>query len=465
MRRRAAALVAIAGAIFARAELAAAQPASPPDGVAIGEFWFRPRLELRSRGEYYHHPVAASEADLAILGSQPLAATAMDHQWVVHERARFGLTVERGPLSGTIVVQDARLAGFPSPASTDRSGGAATTSFHAAFVEWRTPDTHPSFLRIGRQEIALGEGRLVGISDWELVPRSLDAARGHWTLRQFDLGAFAALLTPPGSLPPQYGEQAASAGAGSGGTGTQLYALAGAVHVDPLLHGEVLGLARVVRYPVPGSLTPSDTIVVDARLFGDQSGLTYAAEFAYELGRVAIFGGNRDLAAWGATAHIDWQTTWPLRPKWSLAGSYATGDDGQLSGTVRRFDPILPDARAGLGQMGLYAWSNIVDGAATVTSSPSDDVSVAIGYRYIRLADPKGPWFTASLAPVGQNIANEASFLGHELDASVSYAPLEGLGLRAGYGAFVTGAGARAILSGGPRLLSAAFLQVSLAAP
>jgi len=458
----------MAGAILAWAELAHAQPASPPDGVAIGEFWFRPRLELRSRGEYDHHPVAASADELAILGSAPFAASAgVDHQWVVHERARLGLAVERGPLSGTIVAQDARLAGFPSPATVDRSVAAPTTSFHAAFLELHTQETHPSFVRVGRQEVAYGEGRLVGVSDWELVPRSLDAARAHWTVRQFDIDALAALLTSPGALPPEYGAQASAASATSTGTGTQLYALGAAAHIDPLLNGEVLGLARIARYPLPNSLVPSDTVVIDARIFGDQSGLTYGAEFAYELGHVAIFGGNRELAAWGATAHVDWQAAWILHPKWSFSGSYATGDERQPTGTVRRFDPILPDSRNGLGQMGLYAWSNIFDAAAVVTASPSDDLVVSVGYRNVHLSDPKGAWFTASLSAVGQNVTNEASFLGHEIDGAVSYAPLEGLTLRAGYGAFVTGDGARAILARapGPRLLSAVFLQVSLAAP
>jgi hypothetical protein len=158
-----------------------------------------------------------------------------------------------------------------------------------------------------------------------------------------------------------------------------------------------------------------------------------------------------------------------LRPKLGLSGSYATGDDGSNPGTLRAFDPILPDARAGLGQMGLYGWSNILDAAFTVATAPTDELRILLGYRYVRLADPRGAWFSATLLPVGQNLQNDASFLGHELDAAVSFSPLDSLTLRGGYGALITGEGARAILSGrkdaGPRLLSAAFLQVEMLAP
>jgi hypothetical protein len=458
----------LALACLAQSGPAAAQPASPPDGIAVGDFWFRPRLEARLRGEYYHHP-AVTSGDAPVFGTMFGAPRAMNHQWVVHERTRFGLGVERGPLAGAVVLQDARVAGFPTPVGTLGSFGPTTTSFYVAYLEVHTPESHPSFVRAGRQEIAWGEGRLLGVSDWRLAPRSLDAVRARWVVRQFDFEALAAIVAPPGTMPPEQSAQAAPPSAPDSGTGAQLYGIDAKLHLDPLLHFEAMGLARVVRSPYPPALTPSDTFVVDARVFGDRAGLSYAAEFAYELGRFAVAGGHRDIRAWAATAHVDWQSGWLLRPKFSLGGSYATGGDGSRSGATHRFDPILPDARSGLGQMGLYAWSNVADLSLTTTLNPMEDVAIGLGFRHVRLADPGGAWFAASLLPVGQNTQNDASFLGHEIDALVSYAPLDSLILTAGYGAFITGDGARAILwgrpDGGPRLLSAAFVQASLLAP
>jgi hypothetical protein len=455
-------------AVVAHGSSVAAQPAPPPDGIAVGDFWFRPRFELRLRGEYYHHPVTTS-------GNVPVFATdvgmplELEHQWVVHERARIGLGVERGPLAANIVVQDARVAGFPSAADPLAEPNLATTSFHVAFVEAHTPDAHPSFARVGRQEVTWGEGRLIGVSDWRLSPRSLDAALARWVVRQVDFEVLAAILSPPGAVPTEQSPQAPTAIVEDSGTGAQLYAAAATLHLDPLLHAQVSGLGRVVRTPYPPALTPSDTFVVDARLFGDKAGLAYDAEFAYELGRLAVVRGIRDIRAWAATAHADWQSGWLFRPRFSLGGSYATGDPGTQGGEMHRFDPILPDARAGLGQMGLYAWSNVAEVAFTTSLTPLDDVTLALGYRNVHLADSRGAWFAASLLPVGQNRQNDAPFLGHEIDAFVRYVPYDGFVVSAGYGAFVTGDGARAILSGradgGPRLLSAAFLQASLTAP
>jgi hypothetical protein len=476
MERRGASRSVLGAAFFLASTLAAAradaQPTPPPDGIAVGEFWFRPRLELRIRGEYFNHPVETSGTDAAILGSRLGTPVGMDHQWVVHERARVGLEVERGVLSATVVIQDARIAGYPSTLVIGSNGTVPSTRFHTAFLEARSTELNPSFARIGRQEISWGDGRLLGTSNWMLVPRSIDAVRARLVVRQFDVEAFAAILAPPGSVPPEYAEQTTASntgGGGSSGTGVQLYGLKAAFHLEPLLHFEATGLARIARIPLPTTLSPSDTYVIDGRVFGERAGWSYAAEFAYELGKIAIVDTQPSIASWGATARVDWQTTWPLRPKLALLGSYATGDDGSKPGTLRTFDPILPDARAGLGQMGLYCWSNILDGALTVTAAPTDEIRVMLGYHYLALAEPGGTWFSASLAPVGQNAANTAAFLGHEIDAAVSVSPLESLTIRGGYGALITGKGARAVLSGrtdtGPQLLSAAFLQAELIAP
>lgn len=471
MKRRVARLGALGAAFFLTALRAEAQPAPPPDGVAVGEFWFRPRLELRVRGEYEHHPAATSGTDASVLGGRLALPIGMDHQWVAHERARLGLEVERGVLSAGIVIQDARIAGFPSPLNVESSGQVPSTKFHAAYLEARSTELRPSFVRLGRQEIAWGEGRLLGTSDWILVPRSLDAVRARWVVRQFDFEAVAAILTPPGSVPPEYARQAAASNGGPGptGTGVQLYGIDAIFHLEPFLHFEAAGLARLARTPLPTTLIPSDIYVIDGRVFGERAGWSYAAEFAYEFGRIAVVDRRSAIAAWGATAHIDWQTTWFWRPKLTLSGSYATGDDGSKPGTIRAFDPILPDARAGLGQMGLYGWSNILDAAFHFVATPTDELRVHLGYRYLRLADPRGAWFSATLAPIGQNTQNDASFLGHEIDAAISLTPFDSLTVRGGYGALITGDGARAILSGrtngGPRLLSAAFLQVEMLAP
>jgi hypothetical protein len=247
-----------------------------------------------------------------------------------------------------------------------------------------------------------------------------------------------------------------------------LYGIDAVLHLDPLVHVEAMALARIARAPLPGELIPSDTYVASARIFGDRAGFSYAADGAYEVGRFGIPGSTRQLRAFAAAAHVDWQPGWALRPKVTLAGSYASGDDGTETGRSQRFDPILPERRTGIGSMGLYAWSNIIDPGLEVAVAPSDEIGLGVDYRYLLLADPHGAWIAASLAPIGQNRQNESRALGHELDAFVSYTPLESLMLSASYGALIAGDGARAILSAGhrssSRVLHSALFQARLTA-
>jgi hypothetical protein len=463
--------LALAGGLLSLVSRADAQPETPPDGVTIGDFWFRPSVSLRVRGEYEHHAVETTASELPVLGTAPSHAPGPEHQWAVHERSRFGLSVERSWLSASLVVQDVRLAGYPSPTRVDRADPLAATHLHLAYIEARGPDRSGSFLRLGRQEVVWGDGRLIGVADWEPIARVLDAARAHWVLRNFDVEALAVLLSPPGSVPPELANQAAATGAIGSGSGAQLYGLSAALHLAPLLNAELFGLTRVARDPLPPSLTSSDVFVTAARVFGDHAGLEYAAEAAYQFGRFATADGHRRIAAWAAAVRAGWETKIGFPFKFEVLGSYASGDDGGSRGAAHRFDPILPDDRAGLGQMGLYAWSNFIDAGARFTLYPVEDaLNVSLGYRYLRLADPAGAWFSAALVPIGQNTSNASPMLGHELDAAIEYSLTSALVVRAGYGALFTGAGARALLDPAasdqaPGVLSSAFLQAQLSAP
>jgi hypothetical protein len=278
----------------------------------------------------------------------------------------------------------------------------------------------------------------------------------------FDFQALASILSPPGAIPPE--DPGAAAGAGSG---AQLYGLDAVAHIDPLLEVEILGLARIARNPLPATLLPSDTYVMSLRAFGQYDAWSYGVEGALELGRVGVVGGRKKLVAGAATAHVDWQLGAPLEPKVSLSGSYASGGDG--AGAMHRFDPILPDDRAGLGQMGLYAWSNIVEGALTAGIAPFDDARVRAGYHNVRLANAGAPWYAASLALIGQDETRTNATLGHEVETAITYDVAPALELELGYGAMFTGSKARAIqrtpTQAAPKVLHAALLQATLTAP
>lgn len=472
---------------------ARAQQATPiPDAIVVGAWTFRPSIEVRVRGEYRRHPFDTGGqvyTPTAVLFEDygttlPKVADRQPgvfNQYFVSERARVGLAVDRGPVTAAVTLQDARVWGNGTLGSF-ASGQPAVAPFgpYEAYVDAHTRTGRRVFFRVGRQAVTWGDGRLLGTNDWSATGRSLDAARFGFAVGDVDVELLAAMLAPPGRYRPSVTSGTSAAGglgalAGSAtsselteGSGSQLYGLNAIWHALPLLQIELTGLARVVRDPVPTTLTPSNTFVIDGRISGDRRGFRYAVEGAYELGKVASYGENRDLRAFALAARASWETALPGHLTFGAEGAYASGDDGTTTGAVRRFDPILPDEHTLLGPMSLFAWSNLIFGGGEISARPVDELSLAAGYHYAALAEPGGRWTSAALVPIGAAPASTARSLGHEIDAAVKVRPWRPFEIEAGYGLFVRGSGAREILITAERpakLQHWAYLQTTFRAP
>lgn len=457
---------------------------APPESgsIVIGAWTFKPEAELRVRGEYRRNPLDSVGLAAPVLwdpapssggGTASAAANPnIDNAWAVSERTRLGLSVERAQVTATLILQDARVLGdLPatqiSPSLAAGSGlgglgsfaGAGGFSVFESYIDIHSTSGRAMFLRVGRQRVVWGDGRLLGESDWTLSPRSLDAARFGVELGDFDLELLAALLAPPGTYiePPANSASDASIKRGSG---AQLFGLDLVWHGMPLLNAELSALYRASRTisangllsaPTP-ALTPSDTITLDGRVFGDYRGFRYSAEGAYQLGRVASYGVNRDISAFAISARASLETALPWHLTFGAQGAYASGDDGNPDTTLpqKRFDPLLADAYENVGPMGFYAWSNILSVGGFINVKPADWVSAQAGYRFASLANAKGRWTSASLTSLGSDATTDAGTLGHEIDVALTLNPWDVVEFKTGYGLFAYGDKAKALLANTP---------------
>lgn len=468
-------------ALASAASNAAAQTSVLPESIPVGQWTFRPTVEVRVRGEYRRHPFDAG-GDVydptAILAADyqsslpKLTSTqpAVKDQYFVTERARIGIGVDRGPVTAQVTLQDARVWGEGTSALTG-TGQPAMPSFapYEAYIDVHTRSGRRVFFRVGRQKIVWGDGRLLGANDWSVTGRSLDAARFGFQVGDVDVEMMASMLATPGRY-----EKAVDTTSGMMGTtltegaGAQLYGLNIVYHALPLLNIEATGFARIVRDPVPSTLTPSNTFVIDGRLSGDRRGFRYALEGAYELGNVASFGENRDLRAFAFAGWASWETALPGHLTFSAEGAYASGDKGETTGKITRFDPLLPDEHTSLSPMSLVAWSNLILGGGSISLRPADEVGLSAGYHYAALAQPGGRWSSAALYPIGGVPTNTARALGHEIDAAIRIVPWKPFEIETGYGIFLRGAGADAILQAAQRAATLqhwAYLQTTVRMP
>jgi hypothetical protein len=174
---------ALAAALFASSPLApsplAAQDtarAQPPKIVVGGQ--------VRLRAEWDDRHVLADQRVNVYLLRTRLRATAKPVAWI------------------TVVgeLQDARYLGEGDPllgrGTTDAT--APQLDMHQAYAQIDTPFSLPVQLRFGRQEMPLGNERLVGPATWINSARSFDGARATWLpARTVSVDLWAHRLTAP----------------------------------------------------------------------------------------------------------------------------------------------------------------------------------------------------------------------------------------------------------------------------
>jgi Alginate export len=424
--------------VLGGAASAAGQVAPPaPQAISFGDWQLGPVVEVRARGEY-RHDLDAQDRGVFI------------------ERTRLGIDVQRSELGARVVFQDVRA--WDAAAGS----GLSSTTAYEAWGEARTfaSSVRPMFVRVGRQPVSWGEGRLLGIADWSPAGRSLDAVRGRLPVGDgaFELLAVS-LSVPSGVALTGYGE---------------LFGARGEWAYHPLFAVEAYALARLVQArataaaAVPDDSARGQTVTGALRLHGDAYDWTWGAEGAYQVGHVdALDQARAAFAAAGHVAHTFERVL--LLPTLRLGASYASGDDG--GSTYRAFDPLLPDVHTWHGAMDLFAWSNEAEASAHLAVTPWPDAVASVSYRYARLAQAGGAWRSAYLVEIGHARNNVHADLGHEVDASLLWSPWGPVELTAGYSVLALGEGARVLLAANPsvaappRVSHFAYAQATLRIP
>jgi hypothetical protein len=465
----------IAGAVVLVAPDAQAQIESLEEGFGVGAWTFYPSVEVRLRGEYRRNPpeiggdlydktAVQHDAFQSATPGVVARAPAVSDEWVASERTRLGLEVTYDVLGAKVVLQDSRVFGATPGVAVEQGFGEFAP--YEAYLSVRTDLEDPWLsVRLGRQRVRWGDGRLLGDRDWSPRPLALDAARAMLSFGPVDVELLGALIALPGPVPEPYGPH----GQTFEGTGAQLYGLDLRWAIIPLFQLEAMTLVRVARDPLPLELARSDTYTFDLRISGAERGIEYAAEGAYQTGRTAGYGENLEIGAWAVAGRFAWQTALPWSLRIGAHGGYASGDDSPGADGFSRFDPILPTVHEHGGMMDLYAWSNVIEGGGDVSIKPHDALRYGIGYTFVGLAEPGDRWSTAYLLPVGAAPGNESQVVGHEIETSVKVSPWDWMSFSGGYGFLLLGDGGKAVMASAGRadtdLMHYAFLQAEVKAP
>ncbi len=341
------------------------------------------------------------------------------------QRVRVGLGFEfSDEVKAFFQLQDAREWGEEASTVDDMADG---LDLHQGYVDiGRTPWIGGS-TRIGRQEINLGDQRLVGALDWRTGGRALDGILQSWAC--CDDCSWVAWAVQ--------GREAINAvNDDLWFGGVQWNRKLGAVQ------GEFYLMYLHDDGTAPG-LSHNRFTLGTRPVWTDgpwEAGMELATQFGEQAGADIPIGD-----AYAAHVHVKHTFAGERRFYVMPALDLASGDDPNTADN-ERFHNLFPTAHAHWGMMDLAQWENLFNPWVRVGAQCCEQTDVSVTWHYFRAMEAgdafRGPNGTLSAGnpAFSRTMGNEIDLL---LTRKLDIAPAVKAALQLGYGVFLPGAGVR----------------------
>ncbi|MCA9526020.1 MAG: alginate export family protein [Myxococcales bacterium] len=351
----------------------------------VGDDW-RLSLDGQIRPRFVAH------AGRDFVGTDPV------EQIYVSQRTRLGAVFQHDDGTAlTLRLQDVRFWG-EEDGTLDAA--AAGLDLHEAFLA--LPLFEGAEVRVGRQEIAWDQQRLIGVVGWTQRARAFDALRLRWADEAADVELLAtALATSANSHGPTGdadGHVDPSRTKDTFLLGTHAHArLAEGVDIAALYLLRRDGALEEKRHTA-GGLISLNTARVSGRLEG-----------YYQLGDL----GEESIGAWLAGARLAWTPDAAMAPRFEVIADVVSGD-GTPTGA---FDTLYGTNHGYYGEADLFialpphtALLGLVDLGGRVSLKPRADLTLAGAFHAFTSVEP-GP--------------DDATDFGEEIDLTVDWRATE----------------------------------------
>jgi hypothetical protein len=382
-------------------------PRRPPFPNRLNEVlpaWLRVRAEFRERIEAFDNSGFVDERD--------------DTYYL--SRFRFTATATRSKVSATVQVHDARVG--------DKHVGPTASPFKAAldirqaFVDIGSATT-PILARLGRQDLAFGDQRLVGHANWLNSGRSFDAARLTLKSKTANVDLFAA------SVVRILDDEIDKSGNGNRFAGA--YVSSGGWVPKGTVEPYVFWRRDVRQRAESGAIGSLQQVTTGLRLVGAlPARLDYNVEMDVQRGSLA----SDSVRAWAGHWQLRRTVPAPMTPHVTAEFNYASGDNDPTDSVRGTFDQLYPTAHDKYGLADQVGWRNIQHVRAGVDFTPFKATPITVNYHSYWLADARDGLYAASgalLARVPGGAANR--HVGQEIDVQVTRPLFPQLMVSAGY--------------------------------
>jgi hypothetical protein len=285
-------------------------------------------------------------------------------------------------LGGNVGIQDSRVFGEEASTTSDEAG----VDLHTGYMEARLRSKLdvPVMLRLGRQEMRLGSGRLMAERPWGNVGQSFDGLRITYEEDGWQAHGFMMVIRE--------------------GTGS--------VDEDRILTGAHFTCRAVEDHTVDLYLYhrryADETFVGEKGDTGDlrdgtagfrgtgkTGGLDYEGELAFQFG----YRGKDDVRAWMAVFRGGYTLEeWAGRPRLGIEYNYASGDNDPTDGRFGGFDDLFGLRHGVLGIADYTGRSNLHDFSAGLVIEPVKNLTLQVEGHKFCLAEKKDAWRASDLS-------------------------------------------------------------------
>ncbi|MEX2263837.1 MAG: alginate export family protein [Bryobacteraceae bacterium] len=299
-----------------------------------------------------------------------------------------------------------------------------------AYLELGGTENKTVGLRVGRQEMAFGEERMIGPANWVNTPVHFDAARGSIRHGRYRLDAFAASVVVVGD--GQFNKRL------DGNNIHGLYGSIGELIPKSVLEPYVLWrlAPRVItELGPPGKM---DFFTYGFRWAGKLAGdYEYGVEAAIQRGSL----GSDRMEAWGS----HWQlgrtfSQWTTKPRIYGEYNYGSGDADPRDGKRGTFDTLYatPHDRWGLADQ--VGWRNLHHARGALEAKVALAWTIKASYHSWWLASSRdGLYLPNGALFIRVPDGSAGRHVGQEFDAQAVWTPVRGWMVNLGYAHIVPG--------------------------
>jgi hypothetical protein len=314
-----------------------------------------------------------------------------------------------------------------------------TMDLRLGYVEFGNADSKPARLRIGRQELAFGDERLLGPADWLNTPRSFDAISTTFRIASVRLDAFVGSVVKIHD--GQFNEN--TPGNYISGLYSAFAKLIPQAAVEPYFFWRrQSGLTTETHH-----IGVSNFGTYGFRWTGKApSNIDYNVEMAKQAGVL----GSDTISAWAG----HWLLGYTLaqqrsKPRLTFEYNYASGDHNASDGKRGTFDQLFPSAHNLYGLTDQVGWKNIRHVRTGIEIKPRMNLTVSSKYSAYWLADPHDALYNAASIVVAKSpLGTAGDYVGQELDLIASFKYRKGPILSSGFGHLFPGSFLKATTAG-----------------